>query len=101
MTERYGGDEFGLPHLGQVFHHSWRGEWPTENEALEYYADGMPTHLVEALLVDALRVTEPAVPTWVFETLWSVGAERRLELRSEGIDPRAWLLRIIRRAGND
>lgn len=96
MTERYGGDEFGLPHLGRMFHHSWRDEWPTEDEALARYVDGMPPHLVEALLLDALRMAGPAVPTWVFETLWSVGAERRLELRSEGIDPRAWLLRIIR-----
>ncbi|MFF1872600.1 hypothetical protein [Kitasatospora herbaricolor] len=96
MTERYGGDEFGLPHLGQVFHHSWRDEWATEAQALAYYADGMPPYLVEALLVDALRVSAPAVPPWVFETLWAVGTERRLELRNEGIDPREWLLGVVR-----
>ncbi|WP_329578730.1 hypothetical protein OG500_09830 [Kitasatospora sp. NBC_01250] len=96
MTERYGGDEFGLPHLGQVFHHSWRDEWPTEVEALARYVDGAAPYLVEAVLSDALRLADPAVPTWVFETLWSVGTERRLELRSAGIDPRDWLLRIIR-----
>ncbi|GAB7188570.1 hypothetical protein ATKI12_8401 [Kitasatospora sp. Ki12] len=96
MTERYGGHEFGLPHLGQVFHHSWRDDWATEAQALAYYTAGMPPHLVEALLVDALRLAAPAVPTWVFETLWAVGSERRLNFRSEGIDPRDWLLGIIR-----
>ncbi|MFF7633056.1 hypothetical protein ACFZB9_07865 [Kitasatospora sp. NPDC008050] len=96
MTDRYGGDEFGLPHFGQVFHHSWRDEWSTEDAALARYVDGTAPYLIEAVLVDALRMADPAVPTWVFETLWSLGTERRLELRTEGIDPRDWLLRIIR-----
>ncbi|MEV7603530.1 hypothetical protein AB0O91_39795 [Kitasatospora sp. NPDC089797] len=96
MTERYNGHEFGLPHLGQVFHHSWRDDWTTEARALAYYTDDMPPYLVEALLVDAVRLAAPAVPTWVFETLWALGSERRLDLRDEGIDPRDWLLGIIR-----
>ncbi|GAA1069001.1 hypothetical protein GCM10009665_75310 [Kitasatospora nipponensis] len=94
MSERHGGLEFGLTHLVRAFHLNWRYEG-SDIEVLTSYVDRMPTDLVEAALVDALRVADPAVPAWVFETLWLVGTERSHDLRAHGREPAAWLQQII------
>lgn len=95
MADRYGGAEFGIPHLMRAFHHNWRYEG-TDIEVLTAYATQSPLYLVEAALIDAVRLTDSAVPTWAIEALWSAATDRCHDLRREGRDGRDWLRLAIR-----
>ncbi|MDH6125931.1 hypothetical protein [Kitasatospora sp. GP82] len=96
MTERYGGMEFGLPHLARAFHRYWREEEGSDVDVLMAYTVDMPAYKVEAALIDALRLADSDVPTWAIEALWSLGTEQLHVLRDEGREGRDWLRLVIR-----
>ncbi|MEV4949893.1 hypothetical protein [Streptomyces sp. NPDC053755] len=83
--------EFGLLHLAGTFDRYWRQEVGSDTDVLMAYATGMPAYLVHAVVVDAVRLTDSAVPDWAIETLWSLGTEERHVLRKEGEAARDWL----------
>jgi hypothetical protein len=95
--ERYGGMEFGLPHMADLmFDRYWREGAGTDIDVLAASVGGMPVNRVQAVLVDALRLTESDVPTWAIQALWSLCTEQRHVLRDEGWDGRDWLQQIVR-----
>jgi hypothetical protein len=95
VTERFGGMEFGLPHVTRAFHRYWREEVGSDVDVLTAYTVDMPAYLVEAVLIDALRLADSDVAAWAIEALWSLGTEQRHVLRDEGREGRGWLRLVI------
>jgi hypothetical protein len=94
MTTSYRELEFGLMSLIRVFGQDWRLRGGSDLDVLTAYTVASPPDAMEALLVDALRLSDSPVPAWAIEALWSGGTYRCHDLAREGWNGRDWLQKI-------